>query len=163
RASRRPYCAPAWMLAWWRHAAPRRAALRVILVRRGDELLGVAPFFVDRGYGGLARYRFLAAGTSMRVEPLACPGAEGAVAGAWAVGGGGARRRGAVGPPGRRAAGTDPAAGGADVRTVDGVSEPELPKPDAPRSSTARGPRSDVPDRGSRRRGIGSRGRSILR
>jgi len=72
------------MLAWWRHAAPRRAALRVILVRRGDELLGVAPFFVDRGYGGLARYRFLAAGTSMRVEPLACPGAEGAVAGAFA-------------------------------------------------------------------------------
>src|SRR5207249_1698728 len=84
RGARRPYCAPAWMLAWWMHVAPRRSALRVILVHRGEELLGVAPFFVDRGYGGLARYRFLAAGTSMRVEPVACPGTEGAVASAFA-------------------------------------------------------------------------------
>lgn len=48
-AARRPYCAPAWMLAWWRHARPEHAALRVLAVRDGDELIGLAPLWEGRG------------------------------------------------------------------------------------------------------------------
>ena len=75
-----PYCAPAWMLAWWRHVAPRGARLRVHVVFDGEELVGLAPFFVDRGSGGLERYRLLAAGTSAPLDILARPGMEDAVA-----------------------------------------------------------------------------------
>jgi CelD/BcsL family acetyltransferase involved in cellulose biosynthesis len=78
-ASGRPYCAPAWMLSWWRHVAPAEARLRVVLAVDGDELLGVAPFYQDVGYGGLTRYRTLAGGTGTPVEPLMKPGHEAAV------------------------------------------------------------------------------------
>ena len=67
----RPYCAPAWMLAWWHHAAPSSARLRVIVAREGDELVGIAPFYADRWGAGLRRYSFLAADSCWRVEPLA--------------------------------------------------------------------------------------------
>jgi polysaccharide biosynthesis protein PslH len=75
-ATDRPYCAPGWMLAWWRHVAPPGAKLRVVLAVEGGRLLGIAPLFVDRGHGGLSRYRLLASGTSMPIEPLARPGCE---------------------------------------------------------------------------------------
>ena len=39
----RPYCTPAWQLAWWRHAAPANALLRAIVVRDGDAVIGIAP------------------------------------------------------------------------------------------------------------------------
>ena len=68
-----PYCAPAWMLAWWHHAAPSSARLRVIVVREGDELVGIAPFYADRWGAGLRRYSLLAAESCWRVEPLARP------------------------------------------------------------------------------------------
>ncbi len=45
----RPYAAPAWMLAWWRHVCPDHAALRAIAVSQGDRLLGIAPFWVADG------------------------------------------------------------------------------------------------------------------
>jgi CelD/BcsL family acetyltransferase involved in cellulose biosynthesis len=70
---RRPYCAPAWMLAWWRHAAPAGALLRVVAAFEGERLVGIAPFWAQPGRLG-ARYRILAAGTASRVEPLAEPG-----------------------------------------------------------------------------------------
>jgi CelD/BcsL family acetyltransferase involved in cellulose biosynthesis len=74
-ASRRPYCAPAWQLAWWRHAAPSGALLRAVVVHHGEEVIGVAPFFaVGR------RYRLLAAPVSARTVPLAAEGREAAVA-----------------------------------------------------------------------------------
>lgn len=76
----RPFCSPAWMLAWWRHLAPSRSRLRVVVVLDGDELLGVAPFFVQLGLGGLVHYRLLGSRTSYRLEPLARPGWEKAVA-----------------------------------------------------------------------------------
>ncbi len=80
-AAQRPYCAPAWMLAWWRHAAPPTAAgLRVVLVFDGNELVGVGPFFIESRRGRLPRHRILAAGTSHRVEPLALGGREREVA-----------------------------------------------------------------------------------
>jgi CelD/BcsL family acetyltransferase involved in cellulose biosynthesis len=79
-ATSQPYCAPAWMLAWWRHVAPPGAQLRLVLVRDGGELVGVAPCFVDRGVDGLVRGRILGARTSSRVDLLAVPGREAAVA-----------------------------------------------------------------------------------
>lgn len=59
-----PYCSPAWMLSWWRHVAPANALLRTILLFDGNDLVGVAPLFLDRGVGGLIRCRVLGARTS---------------------------------------------------------------------------------------------------
>jgi CelD/BcsL family acetyltransferase involved in cellulose biosynthesis len=78
---RAPYCSPAWMLPWWRHVAPSGARLRVVVVRDGDELDGIAPFYLRRARTRLAHYRPLASGTSFRVGPIARPGAEARVAG----------------------------------------------------------------------------------
>jgi CelD/BcsL family acetyltransferase involved in cellulose biosynthesis len=75
----RPFCSPAWMLAWWRHAAPEGALLRIIAVRQGNELLGIAPFYTE-GEDGLVRYRLLGSEASSQAEPLARPGAEEVVA-----------------------------------------------------------------------------------
>jgi CelD/BcsL family acetyltransferase involved in cellulose biosynthesis len=68
----RPYRAPAWMLAWWRHAAPEGSRLRVIAAFEGGALVGVLPLFVqpDR------TYRLLCAGTSTRIGGLAEHGRE---------------------------------------------------------------------------------------
>jgi CelD/BcsL family acetyltransferase involved in cellulose biosynthesis len=72
----RPFCSPAWMLAWWKHAAPRSAILRIAVVRQNGRLVGVAPFFAREEGMGLVRYRLLATGTSSHIEPLARPGTE---------------------------------------------------------------------------------------
>ncbi len=79
-AAGRPYGSPAWMMAWWQHVAPPGSKLRVIAVFDGEELVGVAPFSVDRGPGGVRRYRFLGAGTCAPVDLLVSPGAEQRVA-----------------------------------------------------------------------------------
>ena len=80
----RPFCAPAWMLAWWREARTGDARLRVVLVLDGAaELVGVGPFFAQVRFG-LAEMRLLGAGFSHRIGPLARPGAEVPVAGALA-------------------------------------------------------------------------------
>jgi CelD/BcsL family acetyltransferase involved in cellulose biosynthesis len=62
--NRQPYSSPAWVLSWWRHVASRTAHLRTVLVFDGTDLVAVAPFFVDRGLGGLVRARLL--GSSRR-------------------------------------------------------------------------------------------------
>jgi CelD/BcsL family acetyltransferase involved in cellulose biosynthesis len=80
RAASQPYCAPAWMLAWWRHAAPPGAHLRIVLALDGPRLVGVAPFWVVRDRLRLARYRLLASGKCSPIGPLAEEGAEGEVA-----------------------------------------------------------------------------------
>jgi len=84
-ASSEPYCSPAWMAAWWRHARPRGAKLRTIAVHEGDRLTGIAPFFARRTVAGVMRYRFLGAGCSPRVDMLAARGRESAVASAVAT------------------------------------------------------------------------------
>ncbi|MGI8846114.1 MAG: GNAT family N-acetyltransferase, partial [Thermoleophilaceae bacterium] len=84
-AAERPFCAPAWMLAWWGHVPGPRAQLRTVLVHEGDELVAVAPYFAETRPGGPTRYRILAAGTSHRVEPVARPGSERAAAAAVAA------------------------------------------------------------------------------
>jgi CelD/BcsL family acetyltransferase involved in cellulose biosynthesis len=74
-----PYCAPGWMLPWWRHVVPQaRHRLRIVLVHEGGRLVGLAPFYAKLGFGGLAEYRQM--GTGHRVGPLAVPGREADVA-----------------------------------------------------------------------------------
>lgn len=77
---RAPYCSPVWMLAWWRRVADPRCALRVVVVRDGEEIVSVAPFFAVRDLG-IVRYRLLGGDVSFPVQPLAAPGYERAVAG----------------------------------------------------------------------------------
>lgn len=67
----RPFSSPSWTLAWWKHAAPPGAALRVVAVLDGDTVSAVAPLFADG-----RRYRLLASDASLGVEPLAAPGTE---------------------------------------------------------------------------------------
>ena len=76
-AAGRPFCTPAWMLAWWREGRSGDARLRVVLALEPDgTLVGVAPFFAQVGPLGLAEYRLLGAGFSHRVGPLAAAGRE---------------------------------------------------------------------------------------
>jgi CelD/BcsL family acetyltransferase involved in cellulose biosynthesis len=81
-AAGRPYCAPAWALAWWHNARPDGAALRVVAVRDDGEPIGIAPLWADPGALGGARYRLLAGGLSAPVGPLAVAGREPEVAAA---------------------------------------------------------------------------------
>ena len=66
--ARRPYCAPGWMLAWWEEVAPADAVLRVVVVRDGGELVGVAPFWASAGSG---RYGLLGERSASPLQPLA--------------------------------------------------------------------------------------------
>ena len=82
-ACERPFCAPAWLLAWWREGRAGDARLRVTLVLDGERLVGVAPLFAQVAYG-LTELRLLAAGFSHRIGLLAEPGREQWVAAALA-------------------------------------------------------------------------------
>jgi CelD/BcsL family acetyltransferase involved in cellulose biosynthesis len=73
-----PAALPGWQLAWWRHLAPQGAALRAVAVSEGEELVGLAPFFVNPGRR--VDYRLLGAGLSRRMRPLARPDVESKVA-----------------------------------------------------------------------------------
>lgn len=66
-----PYALPGWTLAWWRHARPARAELRTIVVRDGEKLVGLAPFYADG-----RSYRLLASPLCEPVEPVAVAGRE---------------------------------------------------------------------------------------
>ena len=80
-AAGRPFCTPAWMLAWWREGRTGDARLRVVLVLNpSGELVGVGPFFAQVGRLRLAEYRLLGAGFSHRIGPLARRGREREVA-----------------------------------------------------------------------------------
>jgi CelD/BcsL family acetyltransferase involved in cellulose biosynthesis len=83
-AANLPYCAPAWGLAWFRHAAPTGTRLRVVAVRDGDRLVGLGPFYAEPWRAGLWTWSLLGTEISSRIEPLAAPGQEDAVAGALA-------------------------------------------------------------------------------
>jgi CelD/BcsL family acetyltransferase involved in cellulose biosynthesis len=80
-ANRQPLTAPAWQLGSWRHLPPPAASLRVVAVRDGTELVGIAPFFADAARRGRVDYRLLGAALP-RVSPLALPGREWEVAAA---------------------------------------------------------------------------------
>jgi len=72
----RPYCSPAWMLAWWAHARTGDARLRTIVVTELGQVLAVAPFFAQVGRFGLVEYRLLGAGHSHRIGVLCRAGYE---------------------------------------------------------------------------------------
>lgn len=78
-ACRKPFCAPAWMLAWWEEERSGDARLRVTLVLDGERVVAVAPFFAQVAYG-LNELRLLAAGFSHRIGIVAEPGREEEVA-----------------------------------------------------------------------------------
>ncbi|HEU4702437.1 MAG TPA: GNAT family N-acetyltransferase [Conexibacter sp.] len=71
-----PQLSPAWVRAWWQHVAPEGAAPRVVAVRDGDQLVGLAPFYVDRTGGGRRDYRLPGIEIAARLAPLAAPGRE---------------------------------------------------------------------------------------
>lgn len=75
-----PLCAPGWMLSWWKHLAPAEGQLRVIAVRDGPQLIGVAPWFLQTGATGRVDVRFLGAELSDRVDILCAAGREREVA-----------------------------------------------------------------------------------
>ena len=79
----RPYMTPAWTLAWWRHLRPPDALLRIVLVVRGDTLVGVTPLFV-RSSRRPVTYRMLGLPYDAPKQPLARPGDEARVAAATA-------------------------------------------------------------------------------
>jgi CelD/BcsL family acetyltransferase involved in cellulose biosynthesis len=71
-----PMCSPGWSLAWWRAMAPPRSALRIIAIRDGEELLAVAPWFVQEVEKGRVDLRFLGTGRSDRVDVMCRAGRE---------------------------------------------------------------------------------------
>ena len=76
-ANRLPLAAPGVVEAWWRHLAPGRARLRVVAVRDGGELVGLAPLWArgrDVRLAGTELFNGLA--------PLAAGGREDEVAAA---------------------------------------------------------------------------------
>jgi len=74
-AASRPYALPAWLLAWWTCMRPRHARLRVVVVRDGDDVIGIAPFYVEG-----SRYALLGGELASNIEPLARAGREREVA-----------------------------------------------------------------------------------
>jgi CelD/BcsL family acetyltransferase involved in cellulose biosynthesis len=72
-AQAQPCSAPAWMLAWWRHVAPRDSELRVVAVHEGSELVGLVPLYEEPG---TRRLRLLASAEdfSPSLAPLAASG-----------------------------------------------------------------------------------------
>lgn len=76
-SSNRPYCSPAWMLAWWRCVAAEGARLRAVAVTdESGTLVGLAPFWLAGGRSILPSYRLLGAGVAAPIEPLARSGTE---------------------------------------------------------------------------------------
>ena len=73
-----PAALPAWQIAWWRHLAPTGAALRAVAISEGEDLVRLAPFFVNPGRR--VGYRLLGAGMTRRMRPLARPVLEAEVA-----------------------------------------------------------------------------------
>jgi CelD/BcsL family acetyltransferase involved in cellulose biosynthesis len=72
-----PLMAPGWVLAWWRHIAPRDGLLRAIEMRDGGELVGLAPFFVvPPRRSGRVVYHMCGIGLGAPLAPLSAPGRE---------------------------------------------------------------------------------------
>ena len=77
----RPQMAPGVVLAWWRHVAPADARPRVVAVRDGGRLIGLAPFYVEPSARRLrVDYRLPGVELCAGLAPLAVPGREREVA-----------------------------------------------------------------------------------
>lgn len=77
-----PQMSPAWVLAWWQHVAPQGAAPRAVVVRDGEQLVGLAPFYVEPAGGGRRDYRLPGIEIAARLAPLAARDREWDVAAA---------------------------------------------------------------------------------
>jgi CelD/BcsL family acetyltransferase involved in cellulose biosynthesis len=77
----RPQMAPGVVLPWWRHVAPDDAQPRLVTVREGDRLVGLAPFYVEPS-ARRARVDYRLPGIELfaGLAPLALPGRESEVA-----------------------------------------------------------------------------------
>ncbi len=74
-----PRMTPGWLIAWWRHLSPESSLLRVVEVRDGGELVGLAPLYaLPPRHGHRVAYRLLDGGAPL--APLARAGYEGHVA-----------------------------------------------------------------------------------
>src|ERR1700761_4037633 len=88
--ARLPLAAPAVLPAWWPNTRAARAALRVVVVRDGGEVVGVAPYFPEPARRwGRRDYRLIGSGHLVAIAPLAACGRGGE--GAEAPGGAPAR------------------------------------------------------------------------
>jgi CelD/BcsL family acetyltransferase involved in cellulose biosynthesis len=76
----RPLGSPKWLMPWLRHAAPEGAQVRTIVLKEGDELVGIAPFIVQHGSMGRVDARLFGVPFTERREPFAKPGHEQALA-----------------------------------------------------------------------------------
>lgn len=74
------FSGPGWGLAWWRHAAPADAALRVVAVREGAELIGIAGLWAERSGASSSRYELLGGRLASPAGPLAAAGRDDEVA-----------------------------------------------------------------------------------
>jgi hypothetical protein len=83
-ANGRPQMAPAWVLGWFRHLAPATVEPRTIVVRDGEQIVAIAPFFVEPGKGRVD-YRIPNIETCAGLSPLALPGREAEAAAAIAA------------------------------------------------------------------------------
>ena len=75
-AGSNPVAGPAWVLAWWRHVAPPGLQARVVVLREGQALIGLAPFYLASRRAGVAEYRLMADDFGVCMRPLALPGRE---------------------------------------------------------------------------------------
>lgn len=84
-AAQLPMMSPACVLAWWRHMAPKTAQARIVAVREGERLVGLAPFYIDPA-ARRARLDIRLPGIELagRLAPLAAAGRESEVANALA-------------------------------------------------------------------------------
>jgi CelD/BcsL family acetyltransferase involved in cellulose biosynthesis len=71
-----PLMAPACVMAWWRHLAPSTAQPRLIFVRDGQSLVGVAPFYMDLSPWRRLDLRLPGIELASHLAPLAKHGCE---------------------------------------------------------------------------------------
>jgi CelD/BcsL family acetyltransferase involved in cellulose biosynthesis len=80
-ANRLPMMSPACVTAWWRQMAPSTAQPRVVVLKDGEQLVGVAPFYVSsKGYARRVDLRLPGIELAARLAPLAASGYEPALA-----------------------------------------------------------------------------------
>ena len=76
-----PFGRAIWWESWWRHLRPRGSELFLLCVSRGDELIGLAPWYTRRSFGFGRVVRFLGDGRACSdyATVAAAPGWRGEV------------------------------------------------------------------------------------
>jgi CelD/BcsL family acetyltransferase involved in cellulose biosynthesis len=66
-----PFQRPEWLLPWWRRFGA--GELRVLVVRYGSELVGLAPLYLRRGWQGDRELAFVGAGNTDYLDVITAP------------------------------------------------------------------------------------------